>query len=145
MSSKSKGNAFEVKVRKYLEANGFTVDRARATLKRLFIPGKAPMFVSGANDFFGCADLVGVHPAKGYTLFVQCFASQDSGGLAHRKRKLEKIPWNLPTQRVQLWQTTKTRGHIKVHELLPVVGGDRAWVDETFRPVTGEGAPVGIL
>lgn len=145
MSNKSVGNAFELKSKKYLEANGFAVDKARAILKRLFIPGKAPMFVSSPNDFLGVADLLGVHPEKDYTLFVQCFASEDSGGRAFRKRKLEKIPWNLHAQRVQLWSKSAKRGVIRVDELCKGALVGPEWVTEEFKMVKGEGAPSSVL
>lgn len=116
MSNRSKGNAFEVRVKKYLEAKGFTVDKARAIQKQIFTP-RGRFFVSSPNDFLGCADLLAVSKAKHYTLFVQCCASSQTGNVTARKKKLEAVPWNLQVQKVQLWQRVGKPGWIRVHEM----------------------------
>src|SRR4051812_26738930 len=95
MSNKSRGNAFELKVKKYLESLGFKVDKARAKIM-MIAPGR---MVSGPNDFLGCADLLAVHPQRRYTLLAQCTL----GDVSARQRKMETVPWNLEAQKVMLW------------------------------------------
>ena len=95
MSNRSRGLAFEKKIQEYLSGIGFTIDRARAAVK--FIgPGRA---ISSPNDFFGCADLIGVHQQKPYTLFLQC----TKGDTVSRRKKCEAVKWNLDAQKVQVW------------------------------------------
>lgn len=55
MSARSRGNAFEVEVKKIYEAAGYQVERALAKL--IWIPGrKFP--ISQSHDFFGLWDLI---------------------------------------------------------------------------------------
>ena len=140
MSNRSKGNAFELKIKKYLEANGFTVDKARAIQRMLFLPGGRKMFVSSPNDFFGVADLIGVHHDKDYTLFVQCCAGTTKN-LSVRRHKLEAVRWNFKVQRVQLWSKPPKRGMVRVDELCAGL----VWTSEQFKPAAGEGAPSAVL
>ena len=131
MSNKSRGNAFELKIKKILEGYGFEVDKARAAF--IFTaPGKG---FSTPNDFFGCADLMGIHPEKSYTLFIQCTL----GDRGARRKKLEAVPWNLAHQRVQLWsRSTKKRGQLFTQQLFNTPQGFD-WVEHLFIP--GKEAP----
>ena len=102
-----KGSAYEDAIRKYLESLGYTVDKARATRKQLFGPRGPirdkkgnPVYVSSRNDFFGCVDLIALHPQKSYTLFIQ--ATKDRG-VSRKQSKLETVDWNLRHHRVQVW------------------------------------------
>ncbi len=114
MNNRAAGQRFEAKCKKYLESIGFTVDKARAALH--FIgPGK---FFSSQCDFFGAADLMAIHPAKTYTLFVQCHRGTS---LNPRREKLEKVPWNFKAQKVQLWTADEI-----------VRGGIRTWIRESW-------------
>jgi len=94
MSNKSIGKAFEKKVRGIMEAEGWQVETANPKLQ--FIgPGR---MISKAHDFFGCIDLIGVHPKAPYTVFVQC----TTGAAAPRRKKMEAIKWNYDGHRVVL-------------------------------------------
>ena len=65
-SNVRKGNDFENECKRWLESNGYLVQKAQRTMK--FI-GKG-RFVSGSNDFFGLFDLVA---KKGsVTRWIQC-------------------------------------------------------------------------
>lgn len=134
MSNRAIGKRFEDRCKKFLESLGFTVDKARASLK--FVgPGK---FFSGANDIMGCADLVAVHPHKGYTLFVQCHHSTSSSRT--RKEKLENVKWNLPAQKVQLWMPLEDlMAGIRTLELRP-----EGWKEYIWRMKKGE-EPLNVL
>jgi len=96
VNSKTKGNNFENRIKKYLESLGYTVDKARAALK-FAGPGK---YFSSPNDFWGVADLIAFRKDRAYTLIVQAHAGHDVGP---RQRKLEALPWHPTAQRVQLW------------------------------------------
>src|SRR3990167_11369526 len=127
MSNRSRGAAFEVRIKKYLESLGFTVDKARAAL-HFRGPGK---FFSSQNDFFGCADLIAIHPEKPYILFIQATL----GEISSRKKKLLAVPWNLQVCRVQLWKRDEAfRGGIVVKEL----GREGSFREIIFRIKDGE-------
>lgn len=117
MSNRSRGAAFELRCKKILESQGFHVDKARAIVRPVFRPGRPPVFVSSANDFMGCADLLAVHRESAQTWFVQCTVG-DHTHVRPRRRKMELVPWNLTAQRVEIWQRVeKPRGVIRIHRL----------------------------
>src|SRR3990167_6699656 len=96
VSNKQKGRAFEMRVMKYLQSIGYSVDRARPALK--FVgPGK---YYCGPNDFWGCADLIAFRKDKPFVLVLQVHAGSS---ISPRQRKLEALPWHPTAQRVQLW------------------------------------------
>lgn len=137
MTSRQKGKAFETKIRKYLESVGFTVDVARPTIKYCG-PGK---IFSGPNDFWGCLDLIAVHPEKAFTLGIQ--ASCDVGNVAAKKKKCEAIPWNIMVQNIQIWVPLEgVRGGIRTYQLGIVQPTGIQWREILWAMKTGE-VPVG--
>lgn len=67
MSSRSRGNKFELEVKKMYEERGYLVERALAKL--VWIPGrKVP--ISQSHDFFGLWDLVAVREG-GLPIWIQ--------------------------------------------------------------------------
>ena len=128
MGNREKGKRFEDRIKKYLESCGWTVDKARAAV-RFVGPGRA---VSSPNDFFGCADLIGVHQDKPYTLMIQCHAGKSA---TQRKAKLEAINWHYTAQRVQLWMPQSgMRGGIRA---LSLCMPGRDWSEYFFRLKAG--------
>lgn len=70
-----------------LQSKGYMTDRARPTYG--FRGGKT---FSTRNDFFGCVDVMGIHPGNWPT-----YAQVTTGGYEaqrQRKRKLEAVAWN---------------------------------------------------
>lgn len=55
MSSRSRGNSFEMEARKLFESKGYQVERALAKL--IWIPGRR-VPISQSHDFFGLWDLI---------------------------------------------------------------------------------------
>jgi hypothetical protein len=145
MSNRAAGQRFEKKIKDYLESIGFVVEKARASV--IWIkkgPGK-PTPISTHHDLFGVADMIAIHPAKKYTLFVQ--ATRDVSDAAPRRRKLEAVPWNHEAQRVQLWMLQPgIRGGIRVEELLPATGtAAQFWRENFFKLTNGAPAPMEVL
>lgn len=140
MSTRAAGQRFELRCKKYLESVGFTVDKARAAL-RSFGPGK---YFSSPCDFFGCADLIAVHPDKPYTLFVQCYASPGHGP-GNKLKELGAVKWNLKAQNVQLWQRVDSiAGGIRTL-IRREVDGQMAWGEMIWRMRNGEEPEGGLL
>ena len=96
-AARAKGKRFETEVRAWLEAGGFTCDQARASLKMIG-PGR---FISSSNDFFGCTDLIAVHPFYEKTVFIQCHAGDDPYSRMH---KMDAVSWNTRAQQVLVFQ-----------------------------------------
>lgn len=107
MSSRTIGNAFEKKIKGLFEDRGFVVERANPKLQAIG-PGK---FRSVSHDFFGCIDLICIHPYKLPTWFVQCTTGQAS----ERRRKIEEISWNHGGHMVQLWKRMPNKRDIKIY------------------------------
>jgi len=140
--TRAAGQRFELKCKKFLESIGFTVDKARQAAVFL---GTGRGWAGSPNDFLGCADLLGVHPEKQYTLFVQCTLDP---GVGRKKADLLEVKWNLLAQRVQIWMPAgNVRGGIRVIELrYPGSNVDLPkWSEALFRMVTGECPVGGIL
>ena len=134
MSNRAIRRRFEDHCKKYLESVGFVVDKARAALK-FAGPGK---FFSSSNDFFGCADLIGVHPDKAYSLFVQCHLSSNPN-IKRRQQKMEAVPWNLAVHRVELWLADGRRGGMRTFDLVAF-----GWKEILWKMKHGE-EPLGVV
>jgi hypothetical protein len=129
LSNRSRGAAFETRIKQYLESVGYTVDKARAALA-FRGPGK---FFSSQNDFLGCADLLAVHPQRPWTLFVQATLGQK----APRQKKMEAVDWNLNAQKVQLW-TRPAPGHARILTLHRNTDDAKPfWTERSFRLCNG--------
>ena len=106
MSAVSKGNGFELEVKKILENDGWTVFRQHR--KPMFMKGK--MITVGA-DVFGC-DIIAKRQSD-LTLYIQ---------VSTRKNKSEKIkqvrvfPWNTLHEKLQLWLRTDGKREFEVFE-----------------------------
>lgn len=137
MSNREAGNRFEKRIEQYLISLGFAVERARA--KIIWIPGQGGQRrpISTSHDIFGCVDLVGVHPAKSYTLFVQTTL----GDPKPRMDKLQAFRWNVGVQRVQLWQRQDgVLSGLRVRRLEPM-----GWEESIFRMKDGVPPPAEVL
>jgi len=121
MSDKTIGNAFVNKlIDKLLVPNSFTVQKAGSQIVwipiTVFDPSKGKKImiyengkpklrpITRAEDFFGCVDILAVHPTLApYTFFIQATVG-GSEARRQRMRKLEAVPWNLKAHRVMLIQ-----------------------------------------
>jgi hypothetical protein len=76
------GNRAELLFRKWLEAQGWLVHKAKKSV--LHLPGKHP--ISTSHDVWGCIDVLGVHPLHGF------WAAQvtTQSGKSYRRGKLRK-------------------------------------------------------
>lgn len=140
VSNREAGNRFENRCRDYLESLGFAVDKARAKVMMIRDNKTNKMrMISGPNDFFGCADLIAVHPSRPYTLFLQC--TLDSG-VGRKKDKLLAVPWNLSVQKVQIWMRQDgVKSGIRVTQFF----AGAIWQECIFRMHDGENPPEGVL
>ena len=130
MSARSKGAAFEARIRDYLKSLGFVVDRARAIVRPVG-PGK---WVSSPNDFFGCIDLMAVRADRAYTLFIQATTSNPTAKLP----ELQSMPWNFQVQKVQVWSRQNgVRSGVRVLELCGLEPGQTR--EMFFRLKDGDG------
>lgn len=139
-ATRAAGNRFELRVKHFLESIGWTADKARQAAKFLG-PGR---IVGTPNDFFGCIDIMAVHPEKTYTLLVQ--TTLDSG-IGRKKRDLEAVRWNLTAQRVQIWVPAAMQSGIRALTLLSRGGNAEParWSEQFFRMIQGEEPIGGIL
>ncbi len=78
----AKGNAFEQRVAAYLRANGWIVDVTE--LNRTVRKGR---WVTKKGDFFGCFDLIAVHPVAPWTVFIQ--ATTAPGEVPRKTAKID--------------------------------------------------------
>lgn len=137
-SNRARGNAFEKRIQEYLESIGYAVERARA--KIIWIPGgivngkKQLRPISTSHDHFGCCDLIGIHPDRPFTIFIQTTL----GSLTGRKEKMQNFKWNLSAQRVQVWTRIESmQSGIRVLELCP----NGEWLETIFRLKDGVRCP----
>lgn len=125
-SNRAKGASFEIKIKKYLESVGWQVERAKPAWRWTPHGG-----FGGPNDFFGCFDLICVHPNRFFVLFIQATNSDD---ISHRKRKCEGFRYNRRISIVQIWgKSDSVRGAVRVFQH----GHGTLWKDIVFKPVTG--------
>lgn len=107
-NSYQKGDQWEIEVKGYLEADGYTVHRQHR--KALFIaPGRVRMV--GA-DIFG-VDLIAKRPGD-KTLWVQV------SSLANKSGKLKQVmfqPWTYEHDQVQVWLRHKGKKMYSIFEL----------------------------
>jgi len=114
MSAASKGKAFEKKVEAFLVGRGFTVMRTWPKYGFFKKNGKM-VVITSRQDFFGCADLVAIHPGRNKTYFIQCTLTD----AAVRRTKMEAIAWNLDAQNVTVWKRMEAdKQAVKIYRFL---------------------------
>ena len=131
MSATSKGKAFEKKIQAFLEERGFTV--MRTWPKYGFFKKNGKMIViTTRQDFFGCADLVAIHPKKKHTYFIQCTLTD----AAVRREKMEAVPWNLEGQPVFVFKRMEiNKQDVKIYlmQRKPFTAGEpQGWSDTIY-------------
>lgn len=139
MSKREAGNRWEIRIKEYLESLGFVVDKCRAKVMMIRDKTGKMRMISGPNDFFGCADLIAIHPNRYFTLFIQ--ATLDSG-MGRKKQKLMTIPWNLSVQRVQIWMR---QDGVKSGVRVTQFNAGEIWQERIFRMKNSEAPPEGVL
>ena len=90
------GNEAERYVKKYLEANGYTVHRTQRSFRRL----PNGVILSRTNDIFHCIDIIAIKPNH-KTLWIQVTRSS---GIGKKLDKIKLVKWNLRHSDVQIWQ-----------------------------------------
>jgi len=105
-SKRSRGRAFEMWVRDYLQEKGWAV-HVCGRKAIMIVPGK---LITKGDDIFG-ADCIALKSDQ-RTLFIQ--ASLE-GSKKKRADKFAEFPWNFEHQQVQLWQK-KPSGDIVIQE-----------------------------
>jgi hypothetical protein len=79
-----KDTAAETVAQRLLEAEGYTVHRARPNKVK-----RGGRWFTNSNDLFGCIDLVATRVAGPLQLIQVCQTS----GVTKRRRKIEAVPW----------------------------------------------------
>ena len=121
-STREKGNAFQVWIRKYLEERGWVVRNFPCTTRPLFLPDpkdpkkKKTVFVRQSNDVFGC-DLV----ARGSGLVRWIQATLDTGKQKRAEEFSKFWKFTLRGESVELWMK-KAGGEVEISEWSPVAG-----------------------
>jgi len=131
--NRAAGKRFEKKLEDFLVTLGYRVQKAGQRV--LWLKDKKTHKIrpiSLSADFFGCIDLIGIHPNKCQTLFVQATLDHVTG---RKKDEIQQIPWNFSGQKVQLWRRQDgIMGGIKVEALQP----EGTWHETIFRLRPGE-------
>ena len=117
--ARARGLKFEDEIADYLRSIGFAVDVAAPVKTMMRIRGQM-VWRNLKVDFFGCLDVMGIHPDRDYFLPIQ--ATTARGQLAQKRRDMDKVKWNLSSSRPQIW----IRGHGP-------------------KPLEGKGIPVSIF
>ncbi len=107
MSSVSKGNAYEIEVKKTLEMYGWKVFRQHR--KPIFINGK--MITIGC-DIFGC-DLVGKMTGT-KPLWIQVSTPEN---LSAKKKQVEEHPINIGYETYEIWSRVNGKREYEIHRL----------------------------
>lgn len=128
MSAKSRGLAFEKKVKSLMEDTGFTVEMAHPKLK--FIGKGRTLSVS--HDIFGCIDLHGIHPNRSKSWYIQCTIS--GSGIAEKKRKIEAVSWNHNIHEVQIWRRLNNKRDIRMYRYGVVKNKGLVWSEYDSGP-----------
>lgn len=119
MSAVSKGNQFEIEVKKTLESYGWHVFRQHR--KPLFIHGK--MITIGA-DIFGCDLVAKMRGAK--TVWVQVSTPEN---LSAKKKQVLEHPFNLEHETYEIWSRVSGKREFEIHRLTQAAD-DILWVKQ---------------
>ena len=122
MSTRTKGNALELKIVKLLQSCGWTAEKANATI--CWING-VPR--SKHHDFFQCIDILGF--GKNGWLMIQ--AKSNLSHVAEARRKIEQyiVPNMPPKTKAIVWLKLEKRGF---HRLYIYDGGNWPQYDVPF-------------
>ena len=134
MSSKTRGNAFEKKLEKYLKGLGWLVERAHPKL--CFIAPGVTRSVS--HDLHGCFDFHALHPNVQASLLMQ--ASIDKDRAKEKMRKIDALGLKAPllNNMIQVWlRDSSARGRILVWDKTP----NGSWTETSFRLAEGVWPP----
>jgi len=97
-SKRQRGNQFQDRIKKFLESQGWTVHNQKSVATLIKVRGQE-IWTSKRNDIFGCIDLV----ARKGGQTPLCIQATLDHGVSKRIKELEKIPWNLACENVQVW------------------------------------------
>lgn len=97
---RQEGLEFEKQIEEYLLSLGYSVEIAMP-IKRLMVSKGRQFWRNIKVDFFGCLDLMAIHPKKEYFLPIQATIAR--GSLAQKKKDMEKVGWNLKASCPQIW------------------------------------------
>lgn len=114
MSAVSKGNSFEIEVKKTLESVGWKVFRQHR--KPLFMPGKfgkPPRMITIGADIFGCDLVAKMTGAR--TLWVQVSTPEN---LSAKKKQVQEHPINLEHETYEIWSRVNGKREFEVHRLV---------------------------
>jgi len=111
MTTRQKGNYYELKSKALLEKQGFSVERALA--KVIWI-GKRP--ISMHHDFFGLFDLIAIN-SRGFRLVQVKYQDKETHGwLAETRKGIAEFPSPSDTKELHIWKQ-KSIGKRKIAEL----------------------------
>ena len=133
--TRAAGKRFEKKCQDFLTSLGWHVDKARAAV--IWIKGKGGVRpISTTNDFWGCADLICVHPNKPFLLVVQCTIGTN---VRSKLADLAQVGWNFDAQRPQVWMPmNETRGGMRTLGARRQEGGVLQTTEFLWRMTEGE-------
>ena len=124
MSAVSKGNAYEIEVKKTLESYGWKVFRQHR--KPLFMPGKfgkPPRMITIGADIFG-SDLV--CKMKGTkTLWVQVSTPEN---LSAKKTQMTEHPINTQYENYEIWSRVSGKKEFEIHRAVTLDTGSVDWI-----------------
>jgi len=83
--NKSRGDAFQTEVIRYLHERGWLCDEAKPC-RRMISRGDRTSWITTKEDFFGAFDIVALRMEKSPVLLIQC--TTDRGLLALKKRTI---------------------------------------------------------
>jgi len=126
--AKAKGDAWEEAIGDYLRSLGFAVEVAKPVRTIMRIRGRSA-WRNLKVDYFGCLDVMALHPDKPYFLGIQ--ATTAIGELSRKKAALRRVGWNLAATRPQIWIP-------EISTIRDVVGG----VIRLVRVVEPIGSPI---
>jgi Holliday junction resolvase-like predicted endonuclease len=104
MSSRTKGNAYELKSRKMLEKDGYLVEKANARI--LWIGGRP---ISKHHDFFGLFDLIAVNSQEVRFIQVKFLDEESHGWLSSVRHEIAGFP-----VKSELWIWRKIGGRVRL-------------------------------
>jgi len=100
MSTKQKGNYYEMRSKAQLENRGYKVERAMPRV--LWLPGRRPICTH--HDFWGAFDLIGVSTTGSIFVQVKYFGPKMGGRLAETRREIEAFPAPKGSKELHIWR-----------------------------------------